>query len=105
MWSRLKESFDKGVKKIQWFSSLLSERLRIEISLLRLFGKIEVLEKRRSEIMKSIGEKVFEMRENTPADIYKQKGIMNSLKELEEINKQIEGIKREAEDISSVVTE
>ncbi len=105
MWSRLKKSFDNGMKKIQWFSSLLSERLRIEISLFKLAGKIEGLEKRKSEIMKSIGEKVFEMRQNPAADIYSQKEIRVSIKELEEVEKQIEEIKNQAEDISSLVAE
>ena len=41
MWRRVKNSMDSGVEKIKWFSSVLSERLKIEFSVIKLLQERE----------------------------------------------------------------
>ena len=36
MWKRIKNNFDSGIERIKWFSSILSERMKIEFSVIKL---------------------------------------------------------------------
>ncbi len=105
MLGRLREHFENGLSRIRWFSNVLSERVQIEISLMKVFGKIEGLKRRRAGIMQSIGEKVYDMRLNPVPDVYNQKQIRDYMKELADIEKEIEEFKKQAEDIGSLVEE
>ncbi len=102
MWIKIKQNFRYGIDKLKWFAALLSERLRIEISLFRIFGRIEKLERRQAEIMNSIGEYIYEIRLQPIIDVYNQKEVRDYIKEIEEIESEIEKIKGEAREISVV---
>jgi hypothetical protein len=36
MWRKVKDNLDSGVERVKWFSSLLNDRLKIEIALMKL---------------------------------------------------------------------
>ncbi|MEW5746563.1 MAG: hypothetical protein AB1805_14120 [Nitrospirota bacterium] len=97
MLSRIKKDFDEGVRKVRWFASLLSERLRIEIAIFKLLYKAEELKKRRDELLKQIGEEVYAMR-GKDKNVYANAGVMSAVKELEQLEPEIqETIDRTAE--------
>lgn len=97
MLSRIKKDFDEGVRKVRWFASLLSERLRIEIAIFKLLYKAEELKKRRDELLRQIGEEVYAMR-GKDKNVYANAGVMSAVKELEQLEPEIqETIDRTAE--------
>lgn len=104
MWKKLKNNFDSGVEKIKWFSSLFSERLKIEYLVMKLLYRSEKLERKRDEFMKTIGQRVYELKGYTDRNILKDSIIIEALSEIEKINSEIDLTKRKASEISRVET-
>jgi hypothetical protein len=102
MWDKVRRDFDKGVERITWLSSVLSERLKVELSLIKLLGRIRSLEDRKSEIFKNIGMKVYEMSANPEIDVFNRPEVRDGIKEIEGIDAGIAGIKKEAEELGSM---
>ncbi|MDI6801921.1 MAG: hypothetical protein QMD01_07720 [Thermodesulfovibrionales bacterium] len=102
MFNRIKKDFDEGTGKIKWFASLLSERLRIEITVFKLLYKSEGLKKQRNELMKKIGEEVYFMREKEK-NIYSNAEIMSAIKELESLELELKKTLEEATEISRII--
>lgn len=102
MWQRIKNNFENGIKKIKWFSSLLSNRLNIEISVFRLLYQSEQLSERKEELLKQIGKRIYELKNENEKQILKDKIILESLKEIEDINSKIESTIKKASEISNI---
>ena len=102
MWTKIKRNFENGVEKIKWFASLLSDRVKIEVSVMKLLYESDRMEKKRDELMKTIGRRVFELRESSERHIMKDRVIAESISEIEQISGDIEATKKKASDISSV---
>ncbi len=101
MWQKIKNNFDRGIKKIKWFSFLLSERVKIEISIFRLLHYSEQLKEKRDELIKKIGERVYELKDNPDKTILKDTIVVEAISEIEKINNEIESTKKKASEISS----
>ena len=101
MIKRLRTNFETGVEKVKWFSSILSDRLKIEFSLIKLLYKSDQLEKKRDELMKNIGRRVCELKETSERSILKDRVIMDALNEIAKIDSDIESTKKKASEISS----
>jgi hypothetical protein len=101
MWKKLKENFDRGIEKIKWFSILLSERLKIEYSVIKLLYQSEQMKKKSDELMKTIGQRIYELKGHSDRYILKDRVITDALSELEKINSEIESTKKKASEISS----
>jgi hypothetical protein len=102
MFDRLRKYYEGGLNWLEWFGSILAQRLRIESSLIRLFVTINSLEKKRDALMKNIGEQVFNMRNEPITDIYNVKEIRDNIKEIEELNLLISKTKKEAQEFNSM---
>jgi seryl-tRNA synthetase len=102
MLKRLKDNFDSGVEKIKWFSSLLSDRLKIEISVMKLLHHLEQMEKKRDDLMKTIGRRVYELKEYPDRNMLKDTVVTDALNEIEVINAEIEALKSKASEISKI---
>lgn len=103
MLKRIKDNFDSGVEKIKWFSSLLSDRMKIEVSVMKLLYHSEQIEKRKDELMKTIGSRVRELKEHPDRHILKDSVITDALNEIEKIDSEIESTKKKASEISSTI--
>jgi seryl-tRNA synthetase len=102
MLKKLKDNFDSGVEKIKWFSSLLSDRLKIEISVMKLLHQSEQMEKKKDDLMKTIGRRVYELKEYPDSHALKDTVVTDALNEIEVINAEIESLKRKASEISKI---
>jgi hypothetical protein len=89
MLKRLKDNFESGLEKLKWFSSLLSERVKVEISV-------------RDDLLKTIGRRIYELREHSDRQILKDASITEALGEIEKIDTEIESMKKKASEISKV---
>ena len=101
MWKKLNENFDRGIEKIKWFSMLLSDRIKIEYSVMKLLYQSEQMQKKRDELMKTIGQRIYELKEHSDRYILKDRVIADALSELEKISSEIESTKKKASEISS----
>lgn len=103
MLKRIKDNFDSGVEKIKWFSSLLSDRMKIEFSVMKLLYQSEQMDKKKDELMKTIGKRVCELKEHSDRQILKDRVIIDALNEIGKINSEIESTKKKASEISSTI--
>jgi ribosomal 50S subunit-associated protein YjgA (DUF615 family) len=102
MWKRVKDNLDAGIEKTKWFSSLLNERIKIEISLFRLLHQSREMERKRAELMKTIGEKVFELKNRQEKHVLRDPAILEAMKDLERVEAEIEDTRRKASEIGKI---
>jgi len=102
MWTRVKDNLDSGIEKVKWFSSLLNERLKIEISLFKLLYQSAEMEKKRAALMKTIGERVFKLKNGPEKQALRDPVILEALKSLEELNAEIEDVRKKASEIEKI---
>ena len=100
MFNRIKKDLEDAIAKIKWFASLLSERLRIEIEVFKLFYKSEELKKRKEELLKKIGEEVYELR-GKEKNIYSVKEVAEAIKDIDLLEPEIKQTLEKASEISS----
>jgi predicted transcriptional regulator len=103
MIKRLRNNFEDGIEKIKWFASLLSDRLKIELSVMKLLHESEQMEKKRDELIKKIGRRVLEMREHADRQVLKDSVITDTMSEIEKVDQEIEQTRKKASEISSTV--
>jgi hypothetical protein len=104
MWKKIKDNFDSGMEKVRWFSSLLNERLKIEFSLISLLHQSSEMEKKRAELMKTIGERVYELRNGPARLVLGDPVIVEALHKLETLDAEIEDLRKRASEISRIET-
>jgi len=102
MWRRIKENLDSGIEKVKWFASLLNERVRIEVSLMQLLHRSNEMEKQRIVLLKTIGERFFELRKSQEKHIREDPVIIETLEEIERLDAKIENLKKKADDLGRV---
>ncbi len=102
MYNRIKGDIEGAIGKIKWFSTLLSERTRIEIEVFKLLYRSEELKKRREELMRRLGEHVYKMRDKN-RNIYSDMEIKEIINELESIEPEIKETVDKASEISKIV--
>ncbi len=101
MIGRVKKDFEGGIKKVKWFATLLSERVRIEITIFKLLYKTEELKEKRDELLRQIGEEVYEMRDRGK-NVYGNKEVLAAIKSLESIEPEIRETLEKAADFSKL---
>jgi seryl-tRNA synthetase len=69
------------------------------MAVIKLLKESDGLEKRRSELIEDIGERVFELRDRKDMDIIKDPKIKAALKELEPLEKELHELKEKASEI------
>ncbi len=99
---KLKKSYDAGVEKIKWFASIFSERLKVEAAVIKLLKESGKVEKQRDLLVRSIGERVFELRGRVDVDVFTDTGIRQALDELEKLDAEIRELKSRASEIGRV---
>ncbi len=102
MFQRVRENFRKGMDKIRWFATVLSERLKIEIAVMKLLFQSDEMEKHREDLLKALGRRVYELRSSPDKNILKDKTVSGTLEEIEKIEKNIDELKQKVSEISSV---
>jgi len=101
MLSRVKKDFESGIKKVKWFATLLSERVRIEIAIFKLLYKTEELKEKRDKLLRQIGEEVYEMRDRGK-NVFSNKEVLAAIKSLESIEPEIRETLEKAADFSKL---
>ncbi len=85
----LKNDFMRGIEKIKWFSRIVSERLKIEITIIKLLYRSDDVDRAKDEMLLLIGKRVYEFKGNTEKNLFKDKVILESIAEIERLEKEI----------------
>ncbi|KPK45828.1 MAG: hypothetical protein AMK74_02235 [Nitrospira bacterium SM23_35] len=102
MLKRIKDSFDHGVAKIKWFSSLISDRVKVELSVIKLLYESDQMEKRKEDLMRTIGRRVIELKEYSDRQVLNDSTIAEAITEIEQITLEIEQTRKKASEISKI---
>jgi hypothetical protein len=101
MLKRLYDKFRAGIERIKWFAALFSERLKIEIAIFQLLYKSEEMEKRRDALLRTIGQRVVELKGHGDK-ITRDSAVSDALEEIEKIDRNITDLRLKANEISRV---
>lgn len=96
------QSFKDGISRIKWFAVVFSERFKIEIAIIKLMYRSDEMERRRQELFRTIGERVYEVRGNTEKNIFRDKVVVDAMADIEKMEKDIEDLKERASEIHGV---
>jgi seryl-tRNA synthetase len=102
MLKRVMESFRQGIGRIKWFSSVVSARMKIEIAIIKLLHRSDTVQKQREELIRTIGERVCELRTNQDRNVFRDRTVQEALNKIEGLEKEIEELNRRVQDVSSV---
>jgi len=79
---------------------MFSDRLKIELSVMKLLYESVRMEKKKDVIMKTIGKRIWELKGQPERNVLKDTIIMDALSEIEQINSDIDAAKKKVSDIS-----
>jgi len=102
MLKNISKNVMEGLARIKWFFSIVAERVKIEIAVIRLLGRSEHYENERKRLLESIGERVADLREGGPVNIYDDPLVMEHLRKLVKLEEEISSLRDEAREISAV---
>jgi len=102
MINKLNKELSTGLEKIKWFVSMVVERIKIEMAIIKILGKSEKYEKQRKETLVTIGERVVELSGRKNPEILEDSDIREALTRLEKLDKEINLLKKEAEDVGTL---
>ncbi|MBI5641732.1 MAG: hypothetical protein HZA17_15055 [Nitrospirae bacterium] len=102
MLKRIQENFRRGIERIRWFANVFSERFRIEITIVRLLYQADEMEKKKDELLKSIGKRVYEFKGHTEKSILKDRLVLDAVVEIERIETNMNELKQKVSEIGSV---
>jgi len=100
MLKRLKSNFDRGIENIKWFSTVFSERIKIELLVIKLLFQSDKMEKKRDELLKKIGQRVYELKGDSDRNVLQDRFIAEAMGEIDQINSEIDSTKKKASEIS-----
>jgi hypothetical protein len=101
-WISLKNWFLRGIDRLKWFASLFSERIQIELALIKLLNNIEELKRKRSGVVLKLGERVVGLKDAPTHDVMIDPEVKAILKEIEIIDEEIEGLLSKARELSTL---
>ncbi len=102
MLKRVRDSLERGIEKLRWFSALVNERLKVEIALFRLINQSSEIEKKRDAILKAIGERVLELKGKSERNIFKDPSIIELIDRLKTIDNEMENIRDKVLELSKI---
>lgn len=101
MLKRIIENFRDGLARIKWFAAVFSERVRIELAVIKLLYRSDEMEKTRQKLLKTIGERIYEVKGNPEKNVFRDKVIVEALEDIEKMEKDIEELKERVSEIHS----
>ena len=102
MLRKFNTELSNSIERLKWFFTVLAERIKVEIAIIKILGKSERFEREKRDILASIGSRVSELRGTKRVNVFEDAYIRDALFKLERLEKEISVLKREAEEISSL---
>ncbi len=102
MLKSVKDNFSRGIDRIRWFSTLFAERVKIEIAIIKLLYQSDEMDKRKGEILQSIGQRVYDLKGHPEKSFLKDRDVVDAISEIEKIERDIEDLRQKVSDMSRV---
>jgi hypothetical protein len=101
MFQRLRENFREGLYRLKWVAIVLSERLKIEVAVIRLLYRSDEMEKSKEALLKTIGLRVYELNGNPDKNVMRDRTVLAAMDEIKKIEKNIDELKKKVSEMSS----
>ncbi len=98
----IKNWFKAGLRRLQWFFSLLGERLKVEFALIKTLNELDKLNHKKKDILERIGKRVVELYDYTGDNLFNDSELKGLLEELKRTEEEIASLKDQADEISRV---
>lgn len=98
----IKRDFMQGLKTFKFWATVISERIKIEINVLKLITEMNKLNIKKDELLKSIGKEIYDSL-NRYLEIKENEKILSLIRQIREIETEIEDKRKkfsELEDMS-----
>ncbi len=96
------DDFRKGLERLRWFATVFAERLKIEIAIFRLLYESDRVAKTRRELLRTIGERVMELKDYQDKNILKDSIVAEAVAEINKLEKTIDDLKTKVAEIGRV---
>jgi hypothetical protein len=100
--ARIKDSFNSGISRLKWFSTIFAERVHIELAVMKLLYMSRETERKKEELLRNMGARIYELRDNPDRAILKDRIVLETVEAVEKLEKEMKELKRKAEEMSSV---
>jgi len=100
MLKRLRMDFLKGLARIRWFSGVISDRLKIEVAIVKLLFKSDEIGQKKSELLGIIGARVYELKDNPDKNLLKDRVVAEAVEAIGQLEKEIVELDRKVEELS-----
>lgn len=101
MFQRLRENFREGLYRLKWVAIVLSERLKIEVAVIRLLYQSDEMEKSKEALLKTIGQRIYELNGNPDKNVMRDRTVLAAMDEIKKIEKNIDELKKKVSEMSS----
>ncbi|MGE5892809.1 MAG: hypothetical protein ACM34I_02020 [bacterium] len=102
MLNKVHKELTTGVEKLKWYVSILIERTKIELAVMKILGATEKQEREKREVLVTIGNRVSELSGRKRVNVFEDPEIKDALLKLEKLDKEIQRLKQEIEEITAV---
>jgi len=99
MVQRVRDNFLKGIRRIRWFASVLAERTRVEVAVIKLLFRSDDMQQKKALLMQEIGQRVYACRGQHDRNILRDRVVTEALSEIERIENEIAEIKTKVSEI------
>jgi len=97
----IKRDILQGLKTFNFWARTISERVKVEINVLRVLSEIQKLTEKRNEILKKLGQETYQsLRSST--NLQENEKILNFIRDLKEVEKEIEDRKKKLNDLGDI---
>jgi hypothetical protein len=104
MLKRVAESFRSGIARIKWFSTVIAERLKIEVAVVGLLHRSDTVRRQREDLVRTIGERIWQLRTDEERNVFKDSVVREALGKIEALDREIEELNKQVQDVSRVGT-
>ena len=99
MIERFRDSFLSGIKRLNWFARVFSERLRLEMAIVKLLYRSNEMGAKKDELLRTIGGRIYELKGVPEKNFMRDRVVMGAIEEIEKLEKEINEVTRKVSDL------
>lgn len=94
----IRKNLSEGIKTFKFWAQILSERIKVEINILRLIAEINKLIEKRDEFLKDVGKEIYE----NPKIFEENEKISILIRQIRQIEAEIEDKRNKLKELENL---
>lgn len=96
----IKKDLLNGLKTFKFWAQTLSDRLKIEINIIKLLSEMRALEEKKNKLLIELGNLIYKSGKST-VSLSDDERILSLLREIKEVEYNVDSIKKKISDIGA----